>query len=132
MPTSRSRASNTASGGPKPSGGRSRPSCTSTERCSGSSRRTGSNRSTSRTSETGYDPGVAPLHVGDQLLHALVDRSERVLAQDRSLRLVVQLEVDPVHRVVAPALLGVSDELTSQLGPRRLRGLPHCLLDLLL
>src|SRR5438093_119968 len=36
-------------------------------------------------------------HVGDQVLHALVHGFERVLAQDRPLGLVVQLEVHPIH-----------------------------------
>src|SRR5512132_2378601 len=71
-------------------------------------------------------------HVGDQLLDAIVHAAERVLAEHRPLGLVVQLEVHPVHRVVAPLLLRVTDEVPPQLGPRRLRGLPHGPLDLLL
>ena len=51
------------------------------------------------------------LHVGNELLHPFVHRLERVLAQHRSLGLVVQLEMHPVDRIVAAALLGVADEL---------------------
>src|SRR3954453_10186165 len=43
-------------------------------------------------------------HAGDELVHAVVDGAERVLAQDGPLRLVVELQVHPVHREV-PALL---------------------------
>src|ERR1700750_2593178 len=64
----------------------------------------------------------AGLHPRDQLLDALVNRAERVLAQHGPLRLVVQLEVHPVDGEVAPLLLGPADELAAQLGPRRLRG----------
>src|SRR6266542_1582016 len=49
-----------------------------------------------------------PLHVGDELLDPFVHRLERVLAQHRSLGLVVELEVHPVHRVVAALLLGLA------------------------
>src|ERR1044071_5955736 len=41
-------------------------------------------------------------HRGDQALHPLVVGAERVLAQDRALRLVVELEVHPVDGEVAP------------------------------
>ena len=44
-------------------------------------------------------------HARDQPLDPLVDRPERVLAQHRALRLVVQLEVHPVDGEVAPPLL---------------------------
>src|SRR4249920_3421846 len=71
-------------------------------------------------------------HVGDQLLDALVHAAERVLAEHRPLRLVVQLEVDPVHRVVATLLLCVTDEVPPELGPRGLGGFTHGPLDLLL
>src|SRR5262245_54884673 len=36
------------------------------------------------------------LHAGDELLDPVVDGTERVFAQDRTLRLIVQLEVHPV------------------------------------
>jgi hypothetical protein len=39
-------------------------------------------------------------------MHALVVRPERVLAQHGALRLVVELEVDPVDGEVPPLLLG--------------------------
>ncbi len=48
-------------------------------------------------------------------------RAERVLAQDRALGLVVELEVDPVDGEVATALLRAPDEVAAQLGPGRLR-----------
>src|SRR6185312_12811348 len=64
---------------------------------------------------------VACSHPGDQLFHPLVDRAERVLAQDRPLGLIVQFEMDPVHREVAPALLRAPDELAAQPRPGRLR-----------
>src|SRR6266536_1189648 len=60
------------------------------------------------------------LHRGDQLVDAVVVGAERVLAQDRALRLVVQLQVHPVDRVVAPPLLGLADELAPQPCPRGL------------
>src|SRR5580704_5450426 len=66
-------------------------------------------------------PRLALLHARDELLDPLVDRTERVLAQHGPLGLVVQLEVHPVDGEVAPLLLGPADELTAQLGPRRLR-----------
>ena len=65
--------------------------------------------------------------MGDQLLHALVHRAERVLAQHGALGLVVQLQVHPVDGVVALAFLRPLDELATQPGPgglrRRLLGL---------
>src|SRR5215470_8217714 len=57
----------------------------------------------------------------DQALDALVDRPERVLAQHGALRLVVELEVHPVHGEVAAGRLGGRDEVAAQLGPGRLR-----------
>src|SRR5512135_2127730 len=66
--------------------------------------------------------GAAGSHPGDQLLYPLVDRAEWVLAQYRSLRLVVELQVHPVHGEVAAALLRPPDELTAQAGAGRLRG----------
>src|SRR5207244_11909621 len=71
-------------------------------------------------------------HMGDQLLDPVVHRPEEVLAQDGSLRLVVQLEVHPVDCVVAAPLLGVADALPTEVGPGRLRRLPPGLLGLLL
>src|ERR1700746_2188010 len=65
--------------------------------------------------------GYPGSHAGDELLDALVDRAERVLAQHGPLGLVVQLEVHPVDGEVAPLLLGPADELAAQPGPRRLR-----------
>src|ERR1017187_10674820 len=71
-------------------------------------------------------PGSYPitmhLHAGDQLLHPLVDRPERVLAQDGPLRLIVELEMHPVYREVAPPLLRAPDEIAAQPGPRGPRG----------
>src|SRR4030095_10483423 len=74
----------------------------------------------------------ASSHVGDQLLDALVHAAERILAEHGPLGLIVQLEVDPVHRVVATLLLRVADEVPPELGPRGLRGFPHGPLDLFL
>ncbi len=48
---------------------------------------------------------AARLHAGDELVDPLVDRAERVLAQHGALRLVVELQVHPVDREVAAALL---------------------------
>src|SRR4029450_2461899 len=58
---------------------------------------------------------------GDQPLDPLVAGLERVLAQDGALGLVVELQVDPVDRVVALALLGPADELAPEAGPGGLR-----------
>src|SRR5947209_10734809 len=63
---------------------------------------------------------VRGLHARDQLLHAVVDGAERVLAQHGALRLVVELEVNPVDGEVAPLLLGPLDEVAAQPGPRGL------------
>src|SRR4029079_2852419 len=57
-----------------------------------------------------------PSHAVDEALHPLVVRPERVLAQDRPLGLVVELEVHPVDGEVASALLGLADELAAQPG----------------
>ena len=57
----------------------------------------------------------------DELLDPLVAGPERVLAQDGALGLVVELQVHPVDRVVALALLGPADELAPQAGPGGLR-----------
>src|ERR1022692_4128724 len=54
------------------------------------------------------------LHPGDQLLHPLVDRAERVLAQHSPLCLVVELEMDPVDGEVTAPLLSPSDEVAAQ------------------
>src|SRR4051794_29911122 len=62
------------------------------------------------------------LHAGDELFHPIVDGSERVLAQDGALRLVVELEMDPVHGEVASLLLSPFDEVASQPGASGLRG----------
>src|SRR6516225_10025050 len=61
------------------------------------------------------------LHPGDELLDALIDRAERVLAQHGPLGLVVQLQVHPVDGEVTPLLLRPADELAAQLGPGGLR-----------
>src|SRR4051794_4732311 len=61
------------------------------------------------------------LHAFDQLVHPLVVGAERVLAQHRALRLVVELEVHPVDGEVPAALLGPLDELATQPRPSRLR-----------
>ena len=71
--------------------------------------------------------GTWALQGGDELLDPLVARPERVLAEDGALGLVVELQVHPVDRVVALALLGPPDELAAEPGPgglrRRLDGL---------
>ena len=70
--------------------------------------------------------------MGDELLHAVVDRTERILAQHGALGLVVQLQVDPIHRVVAALLLRVLDEVPAELGPGALGWLAHGPGDVLL
>ena len=60
-------------------------------------------------------------HIGDQALDPVVGGDERVLAEHRALRLVIQLQVYPVDRVVVAALLRGSDEIAAKLGPRGLR-----------
>src|SRR5262245_21185944 len=57
--------------------------------------------------------GRAGLHAGDEFLDPVVDGAERVLAQDRALGLVVELEVHPVDGEVAAALLRAADELAA-------------------
>src|SRR4051812_31061866 len=61
------------------------------------------------------------LHAGDEAVHPLVVGAERILAQDGALGLVVEFQVHPVDGEVAPAFLGVSDELPAQPGPGGLR-----------
>src|SRR6478609_2574861 len=61
------------------------------------------------------------LQRGDELLDALVVGPEGVLAEHRALGLIVELQVHPVDRVVALALLGLADELAPQAGPCGLR-----------
>src|SRR5690349_14847618 len=61
----------------------------------------------------------------DQLLDPLVVGLERVLAQHGALGLIVELQVHPVDRVVALALLGPADELTAQASSRGLRRQVH-------
>src|SRR5579875_3531421 len=61
----------------------------------------------------------------DQPLDAVVVRAERVLEQHGPLRLVVQLQVDPVDGEVAPALLRSPHEGTSEPRPGGLRRLGH-------
>src|SRR3990170_2712149 len=65
--------------------------------------------------------GTVPSHARDELLDALVDGAERVLAQHGALRLVVELEVHPVDREVPAALLGPPDELAAEAGAGGLR-----------
>src|SRR6202012_555314 len=62
-----------------------------------------------------------PLHPGDELFDALVNRPERVLAQHRALGLVVELQVHPVHGEVTPPFLRPANELAPQPGPGGLR-----------
>src|SRR5579871_5358013 len=84
-----------------------------------------------RASSRGEWAGGSPWEVGtvgvwatservDQPLDTLVVALEGVLQQDGALRLVVELEVHPVDRVVAPALLGPLDERAAQARARRL------------
>src|SRR3954470_13256957 len=68
---------------------------------------------------------------GNEALDAIGTGLERVLAQDRPLPLVVELQVHPVDRVVTLALLGLLDEGAAEAGARRLRRLVHRELDLL-
>src|SRR5580704_4883379 len=65
--------------------------------------------------------GPRGLHTRYELFDPFVHGAERVLAQDGPLRLVVQLQVHPVNGEVTPLLLRPADELTTQLGPGRLR-----------
>src|SRR3954452_8730198 len=62
------------------------------------------------------------LHAGDELFHPVVHGPEGVLAQDGALRLVVELEMDPVNGEVAPLLLSPLDEVAAEPGAGRLRG----------
>src|SRR4051794_19338511 len=66
-------------------------------------------------------PEAGRSHARDQALDPLVVRAEGVLAEHGALRLVVQLEVHPVDREVAPLLLRVLDELAAQPRARGLR-----------
>lgn len=70
----------------------------------------------------GLEPLSSPSHQAqpqpcsersDQALHSFVYRAERVLAQNSPLRLVVELEVYPVHREVAACLLGGGYEIAA-------------------
>src|SRR3954465_1097712 len=54
------------------------------------------------------------LHAGYELFHPVVHGAERVLAQDGALRLVIELEMDPVDGEVAPLLLRALDEVSTQ------------------
>src|SRR4029077_489377 len=62
-----------------------------------------------------------PLHALDEPRHPGVLGGKRVLAQHGPLRLVVELEVDPVDGEVAAVRLRRADEVAAQLGPGRLR-----------
>src|SRR5690625_3711150 len=64
---------------------------------------------------------MSGVHGRDEGVHPFVTAGEGVLAQDSALAGVVELEVDPVHGVVAPPLLGRGDKVTPQLGPGVLR-----------
>src|ERR1700692_827216 len=68
-----------------------------------------------------HDGAGAALHPRDELFDPFVYRTERILAQNRPLGLIVELEVDPVHGEVAAPLLRTADELAAQPGPRGLR-----------
>src|SRR6202040_1779544 len=57
--------------------------------------------------------GEKSSHTGDELVDPIIDGPERILAQDRTLGLVVELEMDPVDREVAALLLGPLDELAA-------------------
>src|SRR5262249_17558080 len=72
-----------------------------------------------------------PLEGGDQLLDPVVARFEGVLAEAGALRLVVELEVDPVHGEISPSLLGPANELAPEFGPSGLGRLVHRNLDVL-
>src|SRR3954447_25737438 len=63
-----------------------------------------------------------PLHAGYELFYPVVHGAERVLAQDGALRLVVELEMDPVDGEVPPLLLSPFDEVASEPGASGLRG----------
>src|SRR5262249_12207423 len=87
-------------------------------------------RSTSSSVTTPVRNDGIGSEAGDQALHPFVARLERVFAEHRALRLVVELQVHPVDGVVALALLGALDEGAAQAGPRRLRRGVHRLGDL--
>src|ERR1700739_497285 len=72
----------------------------------------------------------AGLHAGDQPLDSLVDRSERVLAQDGALGLVVEFEVHPVDGEIPTGGLGGADEFAAQPRAGGLRRLVDGVLDL--
>src|ERR1041384_4274364 len=110
--------------------------CDSTYARSGPARRSTSTRwrpvrsSSSRTTWPERSGGIARASERrDEPFDALVARLERVLAEHRSLCLVVQLQVHPVDRVVALALLRALDERTSKPRPRGLWRCAHGLVD---
>src|SRR5829696_10383298 len=70
------------------------------------------------------------LQARDQPFDAVVARLERVLAQHGALRLVVELQVDPVDRVVPLSLLRPLDERAPEAGSRGLRRSGHGGVDL--
>src|SRR3954468_11936816 len=55
--------------------------------------------------------GSERLHGRDELFDPFVDAAVRVLAEDGPLRLVVELEVDPVDSEIPAALLRAPDEI---------------------
>ena len=62
------------------------------------------------------------LHARNELLDPLIDGSERILAQHRPSRLIVELEVNPVDGEVTFAFLCPLDELAPQSRAGGLRG----------
>ena len=55
-------------------------------------------------------------HAGHQALNALIHGQEWVLAQNRSLGLVIQLKVHPIHREISVFFLGAPHKITAQFG----------------
>jgi len=60
-------------------------------------------------------------HAFDESIYPIVDGLKGVLTQDCALRLVVELEVDPVDGEVTTSLLRAFDELPAKARPRSLR-----------
>src|ERR1700677_1015162 len=60
-------------------------------------------------------------HTRDELFDPFVHRTERVLAQDGPLRLIVQLQVHPADGERTALFLRPADELAAQLAPGGLR-----------
>jgi hypothetical protein len=88
---------------------------------------------TSTTPTTAFPLSQEPRpEAGDQAVDPVVVRAEGVLAENRALGLVVELQVHPIDGEIPPLSFGGVDELASQLGASRLRRFLRGPLDILL